>query len=64
MTKSELERHLRKYGCTLAREGGRHSIWVNPANGASAAVPRHRELKKNTARRICQDLGVEKPNEL
>ena len=61
MKRSDFERHLRATGCQFEREGRRHSIWLNPANGASAAVPRHSELKRNTIRRICQDLGVEKP---
>jgi len=61
MKRSEFERHLRSSGCLRVREGGRHAIWSNPANGATAAVPRHNELKRNTARRICFDLGIEKP---
>lgn len=64
MKRSELERHLRNAGCHLEREGGRHAIWLNPANGATAAIPRHSELKRNTARRICSDLGIEKPPSL
>jgi hypothetical protein len=32
----ELIDHLARHGCYLAREGGRHSIYTNPANGVSA----------------------------
>jgi len=34
----DLERHLRAHGCQPVREGGRHTIWENPANEALAAV--------------------------
>ncbi|MCZ7581398.1 MAG: type II toxin-antitoxin system HicA family toxin [Fimbriimonadaceae bacterium] len=64
MKRSEFERHLRSSGCRLEREGGRHAIWLNAANGATAAIPRHNEIKRNTVRRICSDLGIEKPPSL
>jgi mRNA interferase HicA len=48
----DLERHLRAHGCFLAREGGNHPIWKNPANGKVAPFPRHREVKEGTARAI------------
>jgi hypothetical protein len=28
----ELERHLRAHGCILFREGGAHTVWLNPSN--------------------------------
>ena len=31
----EFIRHLRNYGCILKREGARHSLYQNPANGRS-----------------------------
>ena len=34
------------------------------ANGSSAAIPRHHELKGNTARKICDDLGMARPRGL
>lgn len=39
MKRSTLLQHLRKHGCVLKREGGSHSLWMNPANGAVEAVP-------------------------
>jgi mRNA interferase HicA len=57
----ELLAHLRAHGCELLREGSRHSIWWNPATGATAAVPRHVEVANVLARRICQDLGIPAP---
>jgi len=57
-----LERHLRDHGCIRAREGSRHVIWLNPATGASATVPRHREVNTYTARGICRDLDIPPPS--
>ena len=33
MKRKELERRLRIAGCYLKREGGLHSLWINPKNG-------------------------------
>jgi hypothetical protein len=38
MKRAELVRHLTSNGCELFREGGRHSIYWNPANRNTAAV--------------------------
>jgi mRNA interferase HicA len=40
MKRRELERKLRVAGCFLKREGGSHSLWLNPKNGVTEAVPR------------------------
>jgi predicted RNA binding protein YcfA (HicA-like mRNA interferase family) len=61
MKRAELLRHLAAHGCQLFREGGRHSIYWNPANRKTTAVPRHNEIVEPTAARICKDLGVPKP---
>ncbi|HEX7446034.1 MAG TPA: type II toxin-antitoxin system HicA family toxin [Pirellulales bacterium] len=58
MKRTDFIRHLRLQGCYLDREGGRHSIYRNPANGRCAAVPRHREIKESLARAICGQLGI------
>ena len=42
MKRRDFIRHLQQQGCVLDREGGRHTIYRNPANGRCAAVPRHR----------------------
>jgi len=59
MKRRELERKLRIVGCYLKREGGSHSLWVNPANGAIEAVPRHNEIKEPLAKKILKKLGAE-----
>ena len=54
-------RNLHQHGCTLDREGGRHSIYFNPANNQSPAVPRHSETDNMLARKICRELGIPNP---
>jgi predicted RNA binding protein YcfA (HicA-like mRNA interferase family) len=58
MKRSTLLQYLRRHGCVLKREGGSHSLWTNPANGAVEAVPRHTEIPNNLARKICRSLGI------
>jgi len=63
MKRAELLRHLGAHGCQLLREGGRRSIYWNPVNRKTSAVPRHREIVEPVAGRICKDLGIPKPGE-
>jgi mRNA interferase HicA len=58
MKRLDLIRHLEQHGCELVREGGRHSWWQNTALNRRTAVPRHSEIDKHLARKICRDLGV------
>jgi mRNA interferase HicA len=53
-----LLRHLRRYGCVLKREGARHSLWMNPVNGAVQTVPRHTDIPDRLAERICTGLVI------
>ncbi len=59
MKRRDLERKLRIVGCYLKREGGSHSLWVNPKNGVVEAIPRHREIKESLAKKILKSLGAE-----
>jgi hypothetical protein len=61
MKRRDLIRHVERHGCVLDREGRRHSIYRNPANVRCAAVPRHREIKETTARKICDELEIPRP---
>jgi mRNA interferase HicA len=61
MKRRDLLRHLELHGCTLLREGGNHSVYVNRAKGKSSAVPRHREIDDFLARKICRDLEAPEP---
>jgi len=56
--RSSLLQHLRRNGCFLKREGSSHSLWINAANGAVEAIPRHTEISNNLARKICRGLGI------
>lgn len=59
MKRRDLERKLRIAGCYLKREGGSHSLWVNPKNGVVEAVPRHKEIKEPLARKILKNMTAE-----
>ena len=61
MKRRELEQHLREHGCQFLREGAAHSIWVNLQTGHREAIPRHNEIKRHLARKICRCLAVEIP---
>jgi mRNA interferase HicA len=58
MKREALLRHLRRHGCELLREGGRHSWWHKTNDRKRSAIPRHSEIDDNLARKICKDLGV------
>ena len=55
----DLERRLRIAGCYLKREGCSHSLWINPKNGVTEAVPRHKEIKEPLAKKILKNLDAE-----
>jgi predicted RNA binding protein YcfA (HicA-like mRNA interferase family) len=61
MKRQDLSTHLRRHGCEILREGGRHTVYINPINGQKAAVPRHKEIKSTTAREIAKALGISLP---
>jgi mRNA interferase HicA len=58
MKRVRLLKYLRQEGCTLVREGGKHSIFVNMTTRSISSVPRHQEINDFTARKICKDLGI------
>jgi len=59
MKRLDLERKLRIAGCYLKREGGSHSLWINPHTGVVEAIPRHTEIKEPLALKILKSLGAE-----
>ena len=59
MKRRDLERKLRIAGCYLKREGGSHSLWLNPRTGIIEALPRHTEIKEPLARKILKSLNAE-----
>jgi len=58
MRRVDLIRHLAREGCVFVREGGRHSVFFNPPLRRSSTVPRHNEIDKFLAKKICRDLGI------
>lgn len=58
MKRHAVERLLRKNGCIVFREGGRHTVWYNSATGKTSTVPRHAEINDDLVRKICNDLGI------
>jgi hypothetical protein len=58
MKRAELIRHLEQHGCTLHREGARHTVYVNRAKRKSSTIPRHREINDFLAGKICKDLEI------
>ncbi|MDP2598821.1 MAG: type II toxin-antitoxin system HicA family toxin [Candidatus Liptonbacteria bacterium] len=58
MKRRDFLRHLGKHGCRLIREGGRHSVYSNPITDKVSSVPRHSEINRFLAEKICKDLGI------
>jgi predicted RNA binding protein YcfA (HicA-like mRNA interferase family) len=58
MKRLKLIQYLESHGCHLLREGGNHSLYYNPGNNSISTIPRHVEIKKFIARKICKDLGI------
>jgi predicted RNA binding protein YcfA (HicA-like mRNA interferase family) len=54
MKRRDVIRHLERHGCTLLREGGRHTIYLNPSEGKTSSVPRHNEIRENLVKKICK----------
>jgi len=60
MKRINLIRHLEINDCLFVREGGGHTVYKNIQSGKMTTVPRHREVKENLARKICDDLGIKR----
>ena len=61
MKRRDLIKRIEMHGCQLLRDKGKHSIYFNPTNNQTSAVPRHREINDFLARKICRDLGIAEP---
>ena len=59
MKRAKLEKLLRQHGCQVAREGAKHTVWEDPVTGKASPVPRHTEIKRNTAQGILRRLGID-----
>jgi mRNA interferase HicA len=59
MKRQQLIQELERKGCVFKRHGKRHDIYFNPANGRSAPVPRHTEIRETLCSLIRRHLGIE-----
>jgi len=58
MKRKELIRYISNLGCKFFREGSNHSIYWNPQNNRTTAIPRHTEIDEKLSIKICKDLGI------
>ncbi|MDD4004259.1 MAG: type II toxin-antitoxin system HicA family toxin [Elusimicrobiaceae bacterium] len=61
MKRKTFIRHLGEHGCELLREGGKYSVYKNPANGAEVPVTRHPEIADYTVKKLCKELWIDSP---
>ncbi len=61
MKRRKLIRHLEENGCLFLREGGKHTIYYNPSNNRTSAIPRHSEIVDILVKNICKDLEIFSP---
>ncbi len=59
MKRRDLISHITAQGCVLLREGGKYSVYQNPANLKEVPITRHPEMEDFAARKICKALGIE-----
>lgn len=50
---------MKKFGWSVAREGGKHTIMVHPDCDYPVSIPRHNPVKKGTLRHILKAAGIE-----
>lgn len=60
MKYNELEKQLRKSGCYLVSEKGRHPTWYSPITNKHFQTSHHKseEVKPGTLKSILRDAGI------
>ena len=61
MKRRDLLRHLAHHGCAFLREGGNHTLYINRIAKKVSTIPRHNEINRDLAGKICKDLQVPRP---
>lgn len=61
MKRKDLVKYILSKGCVLSREGGKYSVFSNPATKKEIPLTRHPEVPDFSARKICRELGIELP---
>jgi mRNA interferase HicA len=56
--RGELLRELGRAGCHFHRHGKRYDLYIKPANGKKAPIPRHAEIKNSLCELIRRQLGL------
>jgi mRNA interferase HicA len=62
MKRVDLIRHIEQHGCLFVREGGNHTIYINPKNQRRTTIPLHRDVKRITVIAICRQLEIPEPD--
>jgi predicted RNA binding protein YcfA (HicA-like mRNA interferase family) len=57
MKQIDLVSIITKNGALFVRHGSNHDWYINPKTKISEAVPRHREIKEQLARKIIKRLS-------
>ncbi|WP_419166656.1 type II toxin-antitoxin system HicA family toxin [Candidatus Palauibacter sp.] len=63
MKRRDLLSHLAQHGCSFLREGGNHTLYINQMAQKVSTIPRHNEINRDLARKICKDLQVLRPRD-
>jgi mRNA interferase HicA len=57
----DLTRRIEASGCAFLREGGRHTVYVNPTARKVSTVSQHREINEFMAKKICREVEIDEP---
>jgi predicted RNA binding protein YcfA (HicA-like mRNA interferase family) len=57
MKQADLVRLLLQKGVVFVRHGANHDWYKNPSTGMSEAIPRHKEIKEQLAKKIIKNLS-------
>jgi predicted RNA binding protein YcfA (HicA-like mRNA interferase family) len=57
MKRTDLIKQIVAMGAVLVRHGSNHDIYVQPKNGNTEPVPRHKEIREFMAKKIVKNLS-------
>jgi len=60
MKRNKLIKHLETSGCVFNREGGNHTVFINPKTLQISVIPRHNEIDDILCNKICKQLEIPK----
>jgi len=58
MKRKALITYLEKNGCKFLREGGKHTVYINPNANKATTIPLHNEINDLLVKKICKDLEI------